>query len=806
MSISKIFFRFLCVICLMSGGFLFAGAENLLPADRANLLKDGSLETWGEAGSQWAAYCGGGTACKEAHSGTRAVRIENLDGEYYGIRQKITFDPPIFEPLRFGGHAKIDAANPFAPVPGVAGDFNVYVDAYYEDGTPLWGVKANFDPEITDWQCAESVLVPAKPLKEIDFIVLFRKVSGTVTFDDFFLEVLRPELESAALTGGTFGPGSVTFFGKWNLAQTFHPEVKAELTLIGNGTEKPLPELRPLPGNRGFFQTYPEGTVPTGKQTFRLTVREKEKKLSEKTLVCDVPETGEATRYFVWTESSMNRIFPYSFPSPACGAKIGLARNEYESFQVAVLSSFADRNVKITLSELRNTADPTRKIAAENLSWRQVGSVRAEQLRPHPKDPLGAPGYWPDTLLPRKFGEFVKEQTVSFWVTVFAPEGTAPGTYAGTVTLTPEKEPAVTVPVEVRVWDFTLPRESSLPNAFALMEGPLEKIYGKPVTRELWNAYAECMLRNRLTPEGDITRTALPDIGNLKSFRGRGLGNFNLLNMVPERGTHFWVCNAPVSYYTPEVKAQTLARLKPFVEALRKEGLSSQAYVYSFDERGPEYDEVMKDFFGMIKENFPEVATFTTSKIEMDPEQMSARNVDWLCPVASVYDLGKAAKCREAGKKIWSYICCGPTFPFANIMFRYPLIEARLLGWQSCQQKYDGLLYWGVNIWFYDSANRPIDPEASLRTDFKTDWTCDRMQIYGDGILIYPGVNDTPIETIRLANLRDGFEDYEYLRLYGSVSPKVFRSPTDFTRDAGVLEAERQKMAEAIEASARGGK
>jgi hypothetical protein len=257
--------------------------------------------------------------------------------------------------------------------------------------------------------------------------------------------------------------------------------------------------------------------------------------------------------------------------------------------------------------------------------------------------------------------------------------------------------------------------------------------------------------------------------------------------------------------YTEEFKAKTLNRLKPYMEQLRQHGLSKQAYIYTFDERNADYGDVMRAFFGMIKEFFPEVKTFTTSYFVHKLEEMREMNVDWTCPLTSRYDFDEAERCRQDGRQVWSYICCGPVQPYANIMCRFPLIESRLIFWQCFQQQFDGLLYWGVNIWDRET-NVPINPEDGPFLQWSIEsYLDDSSCIYGDGRLIYAGIDGQPIGSIRLANLRDGLEDYEYLyqiraKNAGSwekareLCVPVSSTLTDFSRNPFDLYQQRRKV------------
>jgi hypothetical protein len=291
----------------------------------------------------------------------------------------------------------------------------------------------------------------------------------------------------------------------------------------------------------------------------------------------------------------------------------------------------------------------------------------------------------------------------------------------------------------------------------------------------------------------------------LRHYLDRGLNAFNVLNMVEERGRRAWVCYSELGTYTPEFKQRLIDRLDPYVEALRREELLRKAYIYTFDERGREFYPVIREYFGLVKQRYPGVHTLTTAHVPQDPRVMQDLNVDWNCPLTSTYRLADADRCRAAGLQVWAYVCCGPRYPYANWMVDDPLIEARILWWQAFHQKLDGLLYWGVNIWDRSENVRPILPERGALLD----WSIvsdlgDGTPLYGDGRLIYPGPNG-PIGSIRLANIRDGLEDYEYLWLLAQKTGAletartaclpVTESFTRFTREPLVLLGQREKIA-----------
>jgi len=733
------------------------------------------------------------------------------------LLQVITFDPPIKMPIFLAAQCQSDMVR-------LSDYCALFLDVIYDDETPLWGKIVGFPKGRYDFRHGELSFQPEKPIREIRAYLLIRKAEGTVWFKDVFIGP-APLLPIRFLAiGGLFGPGSAAIYARpaW-----YDPDTSLQLAIN-------TPEGRNI---TTCFSAQTPLLIHGGSQT----------ELSSGIASCSVNRKGETARvtemidmtpcdhgrgYCVWTTTSMERVYPYSLPRVASDdatqiipvdqmikektalreklkfptAKLELAQNEYESFQVAVLSPAKLEKVNVVFSDLVFNGNPGVKISSQNLDWKQVGFIRADKIQNHRHDTEGVPGWWPDPLLPVENFTLSSGQTQPIWVTFYAPKGTTPGTYHGTMTLVPANAPKTEIELTVTVWNFELPDEGHFRTAFAMMDGFLEKVYQQyPTTPELRKNYGDFLLKHRFTPEGDISRTRTPVLEELEYYRNRGLGAFSILNMVTDRGDATWVCNSPKTTYTPEFKEKMLQILKPYIEELRQRNLSQQAYIYTFDERGEDHKEIITEFFGMIKEYFPEVSTFTTSYFPVDVELMKDMNIDWLCPLTPLYDYEQAETCRADGRQVWTYICCGPDYPYMNIMCRFPLIESREIFWQAYQEQFDGLLYWGLNIWDRPN-NTPINPMDGPFLN----WSIESYiggPIYGDGRLIYAGINGQPIGSIRLANLRDGLEDYEYLYQVGekyslnearNLSQSLVPQLTEFNRNPQILYDLRRKVAEMI--------
>ena len=116
----------------------------------------------------------------------------------------------------------------------------------------------------------------------------------------------------------------------------------------------------------------------------------------------------------------------------------------------------------------------------------------------------------------------------------------------------------------------------------------------------------------------------------------------------------------------------------------------------------------------------------------------------------------------QSGESIWWAFTGYDRTPFANpAIIDHPGQDARILPWMAWVDRVDGLYYPQLNDWDTDPWNEPFSNEIAN----------------GDGFLFYPPNDDTVgydpcdpdsnrlIPSIRLELLREGLEDYAYLRL-----------------------------------------
>ncbi len=158
------------------------------------LLRNGAFEGGGGSDGrgggapEWEPFGVGYDVDRQTHhEGDQSIRCDSLNANRErGAQIKIELNQKRAVPIAVSGWSKAEQARGLN-----VNDYAIYIDAVYMDGTPLWGQIAAFRPETHDWQRRQVLVVPAKPLKSMTVIALFRNHSGTVWFDDFSAHALQ---------------------------------------------------------------------------------------------------------------------------------------------------------------------------------------------------------------------------------------------------------------------------------------------------------------------------------------------------------------------------------------------------------------------------------------------------------------------------------------------------------------------------------------------------------------------------------------------------------------------------------------
>jgi hypothetical protein len=742
------------LVCALS---LIASPFNLQNGDFQKTA-DGLATGWAKAG-EYKVVPGGG------RNGLSALEIESSGAGSNAAVQRVKLDPPIKKDFAVTAWVRCEGV-------GEGGDCALWLDVLQDGGKPLWGIRGEPKRSLKGWQQVRAEVRPDHPVSEVQVYLILRDVQGKVRFCDVLAEPLLPVVNDFEVY-----PTDVRAY-----------DVRASLS------EKARWELRAEQDGREFGVLNGEGTLVTGRFTapgdgpVKVIIKASSENGS-------VGATASAKPRVIfpaidwWVADSFTRVFQDDLPPslPRKQAALDAARNDRESFQICVRPTRqALKNVRVSISDMSYGKN---RIPASAVEWSRVGYLWVASPFRHPFSGRYDGSWWPEPLLPAAPFDVEAGQVQPVWFTVHVPKNAAPGTYKGDVTIASAGVPDVKVPVSVSVYTAAIPDQGYMKTSFALMDGFLEKLYGE-ITPKLRRSYTDYLLAHHINPD-DISRTSTPDLNELQYADSRGLNAFNILNAVPEpKSKVLLTCYAELNEYTPEFKERFFQRLDEIMPELEKRGLADKAYIYGFDERGPEYIPVIRDIFGEIKRRYPKVHTQSTCWPPRGTDPLSM-NVDWYVQLTSSYDHELAQKARKRGGEVWWYVSCGPNYPYANWLLENPLIEVRLIFWQAFSYDVEGFLYWGMNIWWREHNDKPIPASAGPRLDWSVTTGGDYPSLNGDGVLLYPGEN-APIGSIRLENIRDGLEDAELLHAYKSrfgadraaeIVRKIAPNRTQYTRE-----------------------
>ena len=671
-----------------------------------------------------------------------------------GEWKTFTYDKPTADPVTYGGWSRSEGV--------LASEYCFYLDVRFDDGTWKWGVRADCRAGTHGWEKTADVFVPEKPIREIKFYALNRGGVGKAAFKDMFLT-------RGPVSDGVLMAVSVSDFPR--------------------STDNVVREVCWERGKRIVRIRTEAGKAPVWGSSV-------------------VAADGSA----VWTADAMRRVTPLTFPTKdelrSPSVDLELAGGESESAQILVTAG-PDAAWTAGTMEIGTLKASDGQALRGSVKWERVGYVPREfDGYRHPLSPDANERWIPDPLLPAAPFRVRGGSTQGLWLTVRAEGSARPGVYRGSAVVRERGVAKATVPISVRVRAFSLPRTFISKCSFSVLDGFTKKMYGTDRYEKIRCETRDIMLDHRL-PYDDINRTTLPRIEDIELARRHGARLFNILTPLPELSGNETsvVQDRPVkAYEDPSFYASYRDRIAPFVDELRRRGLLDGAYVYGFDELESPYYEAMADFMRKFRRDFPGIPVLTTARLFDDLAKGKDGGVekaltDWLCPHTQQYDLALADKLRARGTKVWWYTALGPLFPYANFAsLEMPFVEGRLLGWMTHLYRADGFLFWAVNYW--SAPNALVDERDTF-----CDW-CSSVGngVHGDGVLLYPG-REHVLPSIRLAMVRDGVEDYEWLCLAAkksghpsvdALSRRLVRSRTEFTRNPSEIREVRRRIGDFI--------
>jgi len=456
-----------------------------------------------------------------------------------------------------------------------------------------------------------------------------------------------------------------------------------------------------------------------------------------------------------------------------------LGRNEHEGFQVVVMPTTRLSSATVTVSTLTNVSN-----GAPLAGSVQVSLVGYVDVADDPYNPIRYPdyltnyhGWWPDPILTFTHSCNINaNDRVPFWVDVAARTNAVPGDYTATITVTASGIAPITRQLNLHVWDIELPFRPRLQTAFSCemnASDGAKGIYGSSWGSVLRYAYYDMLLSHRMSPT-ELYRTANP---------------------VPQEWIDYWYADGTSAFGLGKVPGIATADLAPIVTYLRNAGMLDFAYVYGYDEVTSQVDfDKICNKFGEIHNTYPGLRTMTTARDYSFGTSATTAClrvvVDMWCAPTPYYDVAKGESLRSEGRELWWYNTAFPSYPWANWPIEYPAIETRLLmGAMAFKHKTDGHLYWRIDCYANNSA--PISASSGPYTSWDPRSLLHSSGKWADGVgaLVLPGPTG-PIPTLRLENIRDGLEDYDYLVLLRDLAAEIRALPSTPAREAFLVEAD----------------
>jgi len=529
----------------------------------------------------------------------------------------------------------------------------------------------------------------------------------------------------------------------------------------------------------------------------------------------------------VWVVDSLTRVRPDDPPRRGIvEARLKAAKNEAEATQVVLRSRVARRNVTVDVTELMG--ERGQRIDQNDVNLFREHYIRV--MRSSPQSPF-PPGWWPDALIPFRDPENHRpirggrfpaslfdlrpNENQPIWAEVYVPPTANAGVYRGAIRVIIEGRPVVSVPLVLEVWDFTLPAVPTVRSYFGDFRRIAEFHHvalGSPAYLQLASRYENALIRHRLMPKRpEATEPQVAPDGTIDVVKFHTAMTY----YVNQVGINSWQIPLGPRYPFPDTigvdRKRTKQYLRNLYTAMDSHGWANLAYVYPVDEpNSPDAYQRVRDFARLTHEAHPGINLVLT-------ESPRPRLADWGTLFDSVsiwailfarFNEAEVIERQAAGQAVWTYTALTdqgpPTLPHWALDF--PLLDYRIPLWISWRYKLTGLLYWTTVFW-----SRVADPWTESNT-----YPQGHNAFNGEGMLFYPGTAvgyEGPVPSMRLKAIRDGMEDYEYLKLLAEsgdgafadkTASRIGRSWSDWERDPGEVLKMRERLAARIIERQRG--
>jgi len=521
------------------------------------------------------------------------------------------------------------------------------------------------------------------------------------------------------------------------------------------------------------------------------------------------------------------------------GKRVSLhaARGEYVSFQLVVMNHTGRRldNIRIDMPAFSSENGSFSLKPELFLEW--AVEIKTPSSG-YPEASLGA-GWYPDALIPFSYiqddsaqvrwrwiyplwlpdfnNRIDNQESMIIWIDQYVPykkHEARPGQYSTTLMVTINGKKQV-IPVDLTVWDFAIPNENRFKAALQ-HEGFMRDM---PENEEL--AVYQLLRRNRIAmldptyePELKITNSGKIviewnafDARLYKYFSGKAFTTEYGYPFGPGYGEPIETFVLPFDVYgkhdtkgwpdigKPDVERNPQNR-EIYVNCIKqvRKHINSMVdpartditvYLNGLDESYfPEAWSRMVYYGDMFREYYPEAFFRIDGGYTEEALQIVRNSITSWASHTIEYDFPTIKKYQDMGIRVWLY---GPMLYESEInswvgsstFLDLPLVNDRAISWSCWKYRTYSWLSWGagsgwVNGWYDPESWKDASKE---RQEAESEFTYKKLN--GNALLIYaPGVVpnvDGPCPSIRLKAMRDGVQEYEYMRLLAALDQNPAR-------------------------------
>ncbi len=513
------------------------------------------------------------------------------------------------------------------------------------------------------------------------------------------------------------------------------------------------------------------------------------------------PATASAAA--VTATHTLVKLRPNDAPPAEAKARIGAAANEMEGFQAVVAGGSSGLSgVSATISDLRGPST----ISSSNIVLYRAGYMHVRTL----SDDNGMGGAIPDPLIP-DVDPFVGEKRNAFpfdvpageirtiWVDVHVPRGTKAGSYKGSLEVTGDGSFHESLPIELEVFPFELPSTPSYDTSFGLTwNGTCQGHHGEAWCSgdeaefdRLRQLYGVAGLDNRISFSA-VAGAPVPGSGGAVDFSRYDRAYGPLLDgSAPTRLSGAALTSVEVWQRDPQSEDYAA-----WARHFKEKGWFNKLFDYTCDE--PPLTCAWSDIGprqARVHGGDPKLRSLVTTTVAHLKSHGLYESTDIIVPVVNFVE-GKNGeyagdqsadyrKARAEGKTVWIYSSCmshgcGNTVSgeyggdpdlagWPSLVIDHTALRNRAMPWVAFNYGFTGELYWDSAYAFVTKGDPWVD-----QYDFTGN---------GDGTLLYPGRPDKiggsthiPVESIRMKQIRDGIEDYEYLAILDAFDSKAAKA------------------------------